>query len=151
MKVERKTGLHGKRARSRQVRGWRDLARVTRLPSALGAAWLPFLVATLLAFSWQGFVGQTHHHSGPEIIASAAKAGVANGEKPERRSSDLPVHCAVCRAIAHAGPVLLPAAIALPAPAPQEIWIALADRPAQTRVQRSHAWRSRAPPRPLQA
>lgn len=120
----------------------------------LHAQWTTLLLA-LLAFSWQSFIVETHLHaskSGP-VAASAghadahAHARAKTGQPP----SDLPDSCPLCQEQASAGDYLLPTAIAFPAPEAGAVWFAATPTLALALHQRSHAWRSRAPPRPFQA
>lgn len=124
-----------------------------RRRKGMGAGWFATLMAVLVAFSWQSFVTQTHQHYSPGTASSVAPATAdgADPSRPDRQSpGDLPANCAICREIAHAGPVMLPAPIVLDAPAPATAWRAVTGLLEETLVQRSHAWQSRAPPFQLQ-
>lgn len=116
------------------------------------AGWLAVLAAMLFALSWQSFVTQTHHHFSPNIVSASSKADAGDPERPGRQSpTDPSANCGVCRVLAHAGPVLLPAQIEIEAPAPASVWRSPAILPGLALARRSHAWRSRAPPQQLQA
>ena len=105
----------------------------------------------LFALLWQSLVAQTHRHLDLPL-ASAQVSSFANGVGGSEPDSplDSPTSCSICRELAHAGPLLLPAAISIEAP------IEAAFRTTATRLRtlillaRAPLWRSRAPP-PLQA
>jgi hypothetical protein len=115
--------------------------------------WVAVLLAALLAFTWQSFVTQTHVHFGLERNSAAAGSSAAAPSRPiaTQSSTDLPADCVFCQEVAHAGHYLLPAPIAFQAPEPVAAWLLTIPLPVLTRNARSHAWRSRAPPLPLQA
>ncbi|WP_329629989.1 DUF2946 family protein [Sphingomonas sp.] len=114
---------------------------------------IAILVVALLAFVWQGFVTQTHEHFQPAAVSTLqiAKAGhyQATGGQPSR---DDPANCPICQDIAHAGAYITPtppaAVLATEAAAPSHV-VPLSF--ALTVRERSHAWKSRAPPIQLQA
>lgn len=112
--------------------------------------WLAIMAAVLVAFSWQSFVTQTHRHFDDEAF-SAATTGIASPESDRKAPSSLPDNCTMCREIAHSGQLVLPAAIAFDAPVATAFWLADSALPGLALGQRSHAWRSRAPPYQLQA
>lgn len=120
--------------------------RLARTPG-VQRLWLALVGALLLSLSWQSVVLQTHQHFSPLArAATASGTSVSNGQSP----ADLPANCPICRELAHAGPVVLPAPVALDAPAPLVFWFAVSVLLGLALVQRSHAWRSRAPPALLQ-
>ena len=111
------------------------------------------VLAMLLALLWQSFVTQTHIHADPIGYATAIadSTGTPAQLKAGQAPSDLPATCPICQEIAHAGSYLSPTAVAFQPPAQVQVWRAVAISRALTLRQRSHAWRSRAPPLPLQA
>jgi len=112
------------------------------------ATWFATMVAILLAFSWQSFVAQTHRHY--ESLSAAATT--VSVQSPGKSSpGDLPASCPICSELAHAGQVILPAPVTIAAPAEALVWLARTAPLALSRAERSHAWRSRAPPITLQA
>lgn len=115
--------------------------------------WLAVLLAVLFAFTAQSFVSQTHQHFGPEGLSLGRLAATsATPRSPDSPSQpDLPSHCMVCRAVAHAGDYLLPAPVVLAAPMTRTAWVEVAARAVPSRILRSHAWHSRAPPIQLHA
>ena len=115
----------------------------------LSAPWLAVLAAVLFAFLAQSFVLQTHQHWDP---IAAAKADSAGPQKPGKApAEDQQTNCPICRELAHAGPVLLPAPIGLDAPALVSFWLGITLLLGLSLAARSHAWQSRAPPIRLQA
>lgn len=133
--------------------GGNAAARSAGLPSGMRAGWVAVLAALLFALSWQSFLTQTHHHFSPDSVSAApAKADAGGPERPSRQSpADPSANCPVCRVLAHAGPVLLPAQIDVAAPAPASVWRIPTSLPRLALARRSHDWRSRAPPERLQA
>jgi hypothetical protein len=118
----------------------------TRLGRGAQRLWLALVGALLLSLSWQSVVLQTHRHFAP--FAGTATTRVAS---PDNQSpADLPSNCPICRELAHAGPVVLPAPVAIDAPAPLVFWFAVSVLLGLALVRRSHAWQSRAPPALLQ-
>jgi hypothetical protein len=113
------------------------------------ATWFAAMMAILLAFTWQGFVAQTHRHYGP--AASANPTRVALQSPGKQSPSDLPATCPICSELAHAGQAVLPAPVAIAAPAESPVWLATTIPLRLSLSQRSHAWQSRAPPAFLQA
>ena len=120
---------------------------------ALRARRFAIAVAILLAILWQSFVTQTHIHAGPVGYVSmvSADAGASPRLKAGQPLSELPAVCPICQEIAHTGSYLTPTAVALQPPVSVSLQRAIAPSLAQTLHQRSHAWRSRAPPQLLQA
>lgn len=110
-------------------------------------------MAVLFAFTAQSFVSQTHQHFGPGGLSLGTLAATpVEPQSPDGSPQpDLPSHCAICRAVAHAGDYLLPTPVLVAAPAERTAWVEIATRAVPSRILRSHAWRSRAPPIHLQA
>ena len=118
--------------------------------SPIRRRWAAIALATLLAFLGQSFVTQTHLHVDP--VARAATLGAPGIAATLKAGHPAPVPpCPICREIAHAGSYLAPASTAVIASAPGAVWRVVLPPRALTPSQYSHAWRSRAPPRPLQA
>ena len=111
------------------------------------------VLAMLLAIIWQSFVTQTHIHADPGTyaIAIAGNANTPAQLKTGQAPSDLPATCPICQEIAHAGSYLSSTAFAFQPPVPIFVWRTVAPSGARALQQRSHAWRSRAPPLHLQA
>jgi len=131
----------------------RDKRAGTRMPRGRGgvpgvrAGWRAMLLAVLLAFSWQSFITQTHRHFAPAATAAAlGKAGIAARQPGRQLPSDTPASCPICSEIAHAGPIMLPAPVEVIAPAAASFHAADTRPLTLALLQRSHAWRSRAPP-----
>jgi hypothetical protein len=118
----------------------------------LGTRWV-VLFLTLLAFSWQGVVTQTHQHFGEDYhpIAWAEDAGSQAELKARHSPSALLAACPICEEIAHDGAYLLPASTLFPAPGSATAWLVDVPLLAPSLRRRSHAWQSRAPPHQLQA
>jgi hypothetical protein len=111
------------------------------------------LLAVLVAFSWQSFLTQTHEHFGSERFASTAFGDAAASPRQDERKtpSNLPDNCWICRAVAHADHLLLPQVLEAGVAPTTDFWFALPPPRGPALGQRSHAWRSRAPPSQLQA
>lgn len=117
------------------------------------------IVAALFAMLWQSFVvgayGHAHHHAAP-LVHIAAAQGVAGAQGATAASDDDPARqdpadCPVCWEMAHDGVFLLPDIAVFRAPEPETLWRDTRPTAHADRSGRSHAWRSRAPPRILQA
>jgi hypothetical protein len=131
----------------------RGNSRPGKRPARTRASWA-VLLAVLLTFFWQSFVVQTHLHfeaGGYSLAAKSGEAGARAQPSGPQSPSDLPSNCPICSEAAHAGNYLLPAPITFVAPAPMAFWLAVTILLGLALVQRSHAWRSRAPPYQLQA
>jgi hypothetical protein len=116
-----------------------------------GASRFIIAVLTLLAFTSQSMVTQTHIH-GAWHLASAVPLTVAghaaHAPLPDKAPpADDQSNCPICQGLAHAGSYLTPSAAAIVVAAAatsfsflviDTVWIA------QTH---SHTWQSRAPPR----
>ncbi len=140
--------------------GWRSHTRSRArvrpgrgiLPERLRARWTSLVVAALLAFTWQSFVAQTHMHpvQGASQVGSGA-AFVTALDTSGNNAPDLPANCPICQEIAHADFYLPPAPITLDVPDRTPDWQPASAPLVSALRQRSHAWRSRAPPTPFQA
>lgn len=113
------------------------------------------LLVTLLAFSLQTYLTQTHIHLASERPALLSQVQVDHGKAPstmpaERRdrypANEDPANCPLCQELIHAGQFLTPAAAALLLPffstsvmdvaVPSKVFIRAV----------THVWRGRAPP-----
>lgn len=134
-----------------------DASRARRIaaPRTQPHGRLALIVALLLAVTWQSFVTQTHRHYDRGAIAAAAAVqeggGAALDPQGKHAPSGLPDNCPICREIAHAGPVVLPAPVAIFVPVAVAFFATLAAPLGLALAGRSHIWRSRAPPLPLPA
>ncbi|MEJ0025290.1 MAG: hypothetical protein WDN01_04595 [Rhizomicrobium sp.] len=105
------------------------------------------LLLTLLAFTFQGFVTQTHIHA--RIAGAPATLDLFDGIKAPAKnapSKNDEANCPLCQAFANSGQFLTPAAAATLLPTFSVSVIELV--PLATKFVRSasHAWRGRAPP-----
>ncbi|MGU3391206.1 DUF2946 family protein [Sphingomonas sp. M1A8_2b] len=111
------------------------------------------LIAALFAILVQGLVVQAHTHvhrnMAPIVHAAGAQAftGAADDGSTQQDETD----CPLCWELAHADAFLLPEDPVFLPPATSKIWLAALLQSVSVRNVRSHAWRSRAPPLPLQA
>ncbi|MBV9747249.1 MAG: hypothetical protein JO157_00390 [Acetobacteraceae bacterium] len=108
-------------------------------------------VIALALLAWQALVVQVHLHA-PEAPVGATPAAVAQAGaqlSPTRHRPDSPLDCPICREIAHAGHYLTPDPVAYALPIAVAAWLSVAPLPKLLLGQRSHAWRSRAPPAPV--
>lgn len=117
------------------------------------AGWTALLLAVTLSLSWQSLLTQTHQHPASTFAPIAAKllGTNASADLPDRKSSDQPADCPICRVIAHAGHYLSPALGSFDTPIATAFSFAAPAALHTAIVQRSHAWQSRAPPTLLQA
>ncbi len=103
---------------------------------------------TLIAFTLQGFVTQTHIHARP--VGAPAVVDLFDGAK-DTGPGKAPVksdesNCPLCQAFASAGHFVTPAVAATLQPTFAISIIALVVRATNPAPQASHAWRGRAPP-----
>jgi hypothetical protein len=122
--------------------------------AGIRALWAGLLLFTLLAFTWQSFVAQTHRHYGERgySLGLALKGvGGASVQKSGQLPADAPDNCPICQEIAHGGAYLAPAPVPFHAPTEIAAWFAVTLLLALALHQQSHAWRSRAPPHRIQA
>ncbi len=114
---------------------------------------IAMLIAALFAILMQGLVVQAHTHvhrnMAPIVHAVGAQAiaGAADDGSTQQDEAD----CPFCWELAHADTFLLPEDPVFLTPATSKIWLAALLQSVSVRNVRSHAWRSRAPPLPLQA
>ena len=104
--------------------------------------------AVLAAFLLQSFLTATHVHD-PASIANSVTAGPTAAKLPAHRGApaDPANNCPVCHAVANSGHFLAPAPIVFLAAVAATLWLFAAAFQTQVLTRRSHAWRSRAPPR----
>lgn len=118
------------------------------------ALWAAVLFVSLLAFTWQSFVTQTHRHWGGQAYSlgiAVSDIGGVQAQKGGQKPADTPDNCPICQEVAHGGAYLAPAPILLDAPAILAAWFTVTLLLALALRQQSHAWRSRAPPLRIQA
>ena len=99
--------------------------------------------------AWQAVVAQAHVHVADRPVASFGGTATQASQAGHRPETPLP--CPVCREIAHAGHYLSADTPLFGAPVVDVSSSPSAALPAFDRGNRSHAWRSRAPPLPLHA
>jgi hypothetical protein len=115
------------------------------------------VLVTLLAFSIQTYLTQTHIHVLSEGRTSFAQAQVIGGHaksnlggpadrKDRYPANEDPANCPLCQELVHAGQFVTPAAAALlvPSLSLSVIELAAPDDPLVQAV--THIWRGRAPP-----
>ena len=106
----------------------------------------------LLATVWQScLLGAHHHFRLPPVAAAGLDQAIGKAPAP---SHDAPLpadNCPLCQEAAHGGTYLPPAPVAIAPPAPGIIWYTDTAAPQIVDRQRSHGWRSRAPPASLHA
>lgn len=132
---------------------WGAKGRVGGRSIGIRALWAALLFVTLLAFTWQSFVTQTHRHwgeGGYSLSLSAKSLGGSQAEKG-RVPADTPDNCPICQEVAHGGAYLASAPLPFVAPAAIAGWFAVSLLLALALHPQSHDWRSRAPPLRLQA
>jgi hypothetical protein len=107
----------------------------------------------LVAFAFQGFVTQTHIHTGlvPGVsdFEHSSPAKIASGsQKPHSGvpANQDPANCPICQQVAHAGQFVTPAAVSALAPTTIVSTIAIVLDAAIVATPASHPWHSRAPP-----
>jgi len=99
----------------------------------------------LLAFTFQGYLVQTHIHGLPQSLAAAAGVSVsAPGDTNAPFDAD---HCLICQEFLHAGTYVTPAAAAVLPPTAVVAIIAFVFTPLAPARSPSHIWKGRAPPR----
>jgi hypothetical protein len=141
----------GKRATTRRA-GARPGPVAGRGTTIRARRWL-VLFAALLAFSWQSVVAAGHVHFDSEAAPAAAFVKQNGHKQPAHPGapSDSPANCPICRGLAHSYHYLPPAPIVFEAPAPVVGAVHVPASIVSAPAPRSHRWRSRAPPLPLQA
>lgn len=115
------------------------------------------MLVTLLAFSLQTYLTQTHIHFASEArstvtvektVAGAVKALTSKPANPKDKypANEDPANCPLCQELIHSGQFVTPAAAATMLPSLSVSVIELlASAPTLTRAV-SHIWRGRAPP-----
>ncbi len=129
------------------MRGLRAKARQRPLRGVLLHA---LVLLTLVAFTLQGFLTQTHIHrrqpaGAPSIVDTFDGAPAKGGDKAPSKNSDQ--NCPLCQQFASAGSFVTPSAAATLLPAFSVSIIDVVVHAARTRIAVTHHWRGRAPPR----
>lgn len=111
---------------------------------------------TLVAFSLQSFMTQTHIHFAPALERALAASNsalpgahdaIASKKNHDRYPANQdPANCPICQEMLYAGHYVTPAAIAALAPAWAISIIATVELVPLFVSARSHSWRGRAPP-----
>ncbi|BAI96727.1 MULTISPECIES: DUF2946 family protein [Sphingobium] len=118
-----------------------------RREATLAGRGLAVLLATLLAFTWHSLVVQTHVH---RVSVTVTHGGEAKRVSPHEHShdnpEDAPTNCPLCDEIGLSGDYLLPPVPSLPEPAVAVAWVWASIFLFSFKSDRSHSWRSRAPP-----
>jgi hypothetical protein len=114
-----------------------------------GLASRALVLLTLVAFTLQGFLTQTHIH---RIASNGAAPAVdvfdgipVKDDKAPTKNTDQ--NCPLCQQFASAGAFVTPTAAAALAPTLSVSVIQLVVIPAAQRIAITHIWRGRAPPR----
>ncbi|HEY0302430.1 MAG TPA: hypothetical protein VGC36_13885 [Rhizomicrobium sp.] len=112
-----------------------------------GLAARALVLLTLLAFTLQGFLTQTHIHALPVGAPAVADYfdGVPAPSKDTPSKNDQQT-CPLCHQVANAGQFITPAAAAVALPSLSVSVIQSAVRIVHAVTQVSHDWRGRAPP-----
>lgn len=123
------------------------------LTARMRSGWCALLLAVTLSLSWQSLLTQTHQPPASTLAPIAAKllGTTPSANLPDRKSSDQPADCPICREIAHAGYYLITGPGAFHTPIATAFSFAVPVLLHSAIVRRSHAWQSRAPPSLLQA
>jgi hypothetical protein len=115
------------------------------------------VLVTLLAFSVQTYLTQTHVHFAAEDQTSLAQSQLSLGDhnissktpvehKDRYPANDDPANCPLCQELIHAGHFVAPAAAALLLPAHLPSIVELTVQYAPFLHTITHIWRGRAPP-----
>jgi hypothetical protein len=140
-----------------RARKHRPASSMARLRSARGTFHHTFvLLATIVAFLFQGYVVQTHIHFAASADAGTFVADGANsttsagsavsGRHNPKPPIDDPAHCPICQEFLHAGQYLTPAPILALLITAVFVPITIERAVPVTTTPVSHAWRGRAPP-----
>jgi len=113
------------------------------------------MFVTLIAFSLQTYLTQTHIHMASEGRAIAAldhasgKAVPGTPAEPADKypPGEDPANCPLCQEILHAGQFITPAAVPLLVPSAPIFTVEIATPVAHLVPSVTHIWRGRAPPR----
>jgi hypothetical protein len=118
----------------------------------LRAVRLAIFLALIAALTWQSVLTQTHRHYTTRTTSTLAMpaAQAIPQQRDDQPPSPLPDNCSACRQMAQAGQFVLPSVPTVDAPGPAPIWYVQSTTVDPGPATRSHAWRSRAPPTPLQ-
>ncbi len=112
------------------------------------------LVVALFALVCQTVLVRAHVHPHAavasvyeDVTAADPHSAVRRGHPPQ----DQPSNCPICEELAHADAYITPQLATITPPPQAEIWVGATPHRGPSWSSRSHAWRSRAPPHPLQA
>jgi hypothetical protein len=127
------------------------VARVARQSNA--RLLLTFLA--LFAFTCQNYLTQTHIHvwraSGTDTQLAADSGGksLAGSTVPKDKypADQDPANCPICQEMVHAGPVIVPVAVAIVLPALPALGLVATAETARHFNAPSHNWQGRAPPK----
>jgi len=106
---------------------------------------------TLVAFTSQAIITQTHIHFGTRVAAIsttlALNGGLAKQPLPSKSpSDDDPTNCPICQGLAHAGSYVTPSLTAMMSLTVVAFVAAIRDEFFAIAQPHSHGWKSRAPP-----
>ena len=106
------------------------------------------VLLTLVAFTLQGFLIQTHIHIASAGVPAAADIydGVPGSSHDKYPSKNDPANCPLCQQFTSAGAFVTPAAAAILLPAPSVSVIEVAAHAPAFVASVTHIWRGRAPP-----
>lgn len=117
------------------------------LARRLAVAVNAFLLASLIAFLWQGFATGTHLDFAPGTFAAASSDSVSTSRVTHPMvPGERPFDCPTCRDASIAGHFLSPADFVFLTVLAAAPWLAAVAILLPSLAQRSHIWRSRAPP-----
>jgi len=131
--------------------------RAYRLPAGFGGAELgcpavrswrrtATVIVALFAFLCQSIALQAHFHPQANLVSRPSASSLHVGVHERRSPPDQPADCPLCRELAQSGVYLTPGQVTVSLPVDSEAQNAAAFSFRSTLANRSHAWRSRAPP-----
>ncbi|MGN6377112.1 MAG: hypothetical protein ACTHMG_16375 [Sphingomonas sp.] len=109
----------------------------------LSTRFLIILAIALAAFAWQSFITQVHVHGAPQAASRTLAGAQLSRPAPP---PNLPIDCPICHDAAVAGHYLSPGPVLVLAAIAGVDWRPVAGALHSAPLQRSHRWRSRAPP-----
>ena len=120
--------------------------------AATGGVRAAVVLLLLLATIWQSCLLGTHNHlrQSPVSLSSITQQ-IGKAPLPSREAPLPADNCPLCQEAANAGNYLPVVPVVIVPPAPVVAWYGQTDTRQIADRQRSHDWRSRAPPLPLQA
>ncbi len=104
----------------------------------------------LVAFTFQGFVAQTHIHrlGGISTASSSLQIETKRTVPPDKFPANQdPSNCPICQELLHSGSFITPSAVAALLPSLAVSIVAIVLDSAIAPPATSHSWRGRAPPR----